>query len=313
MAARADPFRDRVAVVTGASRGIGRATALALARAGALVVPLARSADALDALVAEIEAAGGRAWSAPLDLTDERAVRTVLGEIEGRFGRVDILVLNAGIGCQDRIIDLRLDDLRHTFDVNLFGALACLQAVLPGMIARRSGHLVFVSSVAGKRAFPVIGGYAASKWALHAVIESLRHEIWATGVRISTVCPGPVKTGFERSVVGSARRPSRWRPFSLTADQTAAIILRAIARNQREIVVSWPYRLALLALGVVHPYVSPLLWLTLERRNYRTYRTNDAQRGPDLAGAGVKVTADQIEPEAAERSEGVTWPASGFS
>ena len=309
MAPRGDPFRDRLAVVTGASRGIGRATALALAREGAVVVPLARSADALAALVGEIEAAGGRAWSASLDVTDEDAVREVFGAIERRFGGVDILVVNAGIGCQDRIIDLPLRDLRYTVDVNFFGAVACVQAVLPGMIERRSGHLVFVSSVAGQRAFPVIGGYAASKWALEAVIESLRHELWPTGIRISTVRPGPVDTGFERTTVGSARRPGRWRPFSLTADQTAAVILRAIARNQREIVVSWPYRWILLVLALVHPYLSPLLWLIMDRGQDRRDRTAGTRRGagwanPEASGPAGADARGSPSPSVVELLEG---------
>ncbi|HEX2172816.1 MAG TPA: SDR family NAD(P)-dependent oxidoreductase [Dehalococcoidia bacterium] len=278
-----DTFWGRVAVVTGASRDIGRATAQALAREGCAVVCLARSVDQLDSLVAEIEGLGGRAWAVPADVTDEAAVRSVLDAVRDRYGRIDILILNAGIGCQDRLIDLRPEDLRRTFDVNFFGPVACLQAALPDMIERRSGHIVFVSSIAGKRAFPVIGGYSASKWALQAVAETLRHEVWRTGIRASIICPGPVQTGFDRSVVGSARRPGRFRPFTLTGDEVANVIVGAIARNRREVVVSWPYRVALLALSFLHPHISPLLWLILDRRP----RTGPARPAPPPTPAAI--------------------------
>jgi short-subunit dehydrogenase len=264
-----ETFWGRVAVVTGASRGIGRATAHALAREGCTVAVVARSADQLESLVAEIEGLGGKAWAVPADLADEAQARAAIEAVLDRFGAVDILVLNAGIGCQDRLIDLRSEDLRRTFEVNVFGVVASLQPALRSMIARRRGHVVFISSIAGKRAFPVVGGYSASKWALQAIAEALRHEVWGTGVRVSTVCPGPVRTGFERSVVGASRRGHRIRPFALTSEETAAVILDAIARNRREVVVSWPYRLALLVLAAVHPYVSPILWLIQDRRPRR--------------------------------------------
>lgn len=265
-----DPFRNRVAVVTGASRGIGRATALALARRGALTVPLARSADQLRELEAEIEQGGGRARAVIADVTNDTGLRSALAGVARDLGPVEILVANAGIGCRGEIIDLDPGDLRQVFDVNFFGVVSSVQAVLPGMLKRRSGSIVLVSSVAGKRAFPQAGGYAASKWALQALAESLRHEVWGSGVHVATVCPGPVVTGFQRSLVGrAAAAEPRWRPFALTADQTADVILEVIEHRKREVVVSWPYRLALPLLAITWPYLSPFLQVALRVRRRR--------------------------------------------
>lgn len=271
-----EPFRGRVAVVTGASRGIGRATALALARRGAITVALARSADQLGALEAEIERDGGRARAVVADVTDDASLRAALAGVAADLGQVDILVANAGIGCRGEIADLDPADLQQVFDVNFFGAVSSVQAVLPGMLDRRSGSIVLVSSIAGKRAFPLSGGYAASKWALQAVAESLQHEVWGSGVHVATVCPGPVVTGFQRSVVGrAAPAEPRWRPFALSAEQTADVILDVIEHRKREVVVSWPYRLALPVLAIVWPYLSPFLQIMSRVRRRREAETSD--------------------------------------
>ena len=143
-------IRGKTALVTGASEGIGRATALALARAGARVVAAARRRDRLDAVVAEIEGAGGQALAVVADVADDASVEAMASEAEERFGGTDILVNNAGYGLTGPLSELEVDAVRRNFEVNVFGVLRCVRAVVPGMRRRGAGHVVNVSSVLGE-------------------------------------------------------------------------------------------------------------------------------------------------------------------
>ncbi|MDQ3637536.1 MAG: SDR family NAD(P)-dependent oxidoreductase, partial [Actinomycetota bacterium] len=147
-------LKGKVAIVTGASSGIGEATARSLARRGAVVLLVARAEDKLRLLAREISAAGGQALAVKMDVTNEDSVRAMVERAVGEFGSVDILVNNAGLGLSGRVEELRADDLRYIFEVNLLGPLNCVQAALPHM--RRGGRIINVSSVVGKRAIPKV-------------------------------------------------------------------------------------------------------------------------------------------------------------
>ena len=147
-----EKLKGKVAVVTGASSGIGEATARALAERGAAVVVAARNEEKLQFLAREVSAAGGRALAVKTDVTDEASVRAMVERTIEEFGSLDILVNNAGLGLSGRVEDLRAGDLRYLFEVNLVGPLNCVQAALPRM--PRGGRIVNVSSVVGKRAIP---------------------------------------------------------------------------------------------------------------------------------------------------------------
>jgi NAD(P)-dependent dehydrogenase (short-subunit alcohol dehydrogenase family) len=186
----------RVALVTGASSGIGRATALLLARSGYRVFATVRSdvgeeslRTAASALPVEI---------LRLDLGDEQGVTRVVQEVRRRAGRIDALVNNAGFAKLGAVEDLPREDLRRQFEVNVFGAVQLCREVLPTMRAQRSGHIVNVSSLAGKVSVPLMGAYCASKFALEAFSDALRAEVKPGGVRVALIEPGPVATNFNQ-------------------------------------------------------------------------------------------------------------------
>ena len=168
-------LKDRIAIVTGASSGIGEATALALASRGASVVIAARNEEKLRALEVEILASGGHALGIQTDVSDRASVDALIDQTVSEFGMLDILVNNAGVGLSGRVAELRTEDLRDVFEVNVVGALNCIQAALPHL--GPEGRIINVSSVVGKRAIPKVGGYCASKFALNALSEALRLEV----------------------------------------------------------------------------------------------------------------------------------------
>ena len=160
-------LRGKVAVVTGASSGIGEATARELASCGATVVLASRAMDKLEALQREISSSGGLALAVETDVSDRGSVEAMVGRAIGEFGSLDILVNNAGLGLSGRIAEVRAEDVRHVFEVNAIGPLNCIQAALPQM--GEGGRIINVSSVVGRRAIPKVGAYCASKSALGAV------------------------------------------------------------------------------------------------------------------------------------------------
>ncbi|MHB9288900.1 SDR family NAD(P)-dependent oxidoreductase [Halobacteriales archaeon Cl-PHB] len=192
-------FDDEVAIVTGGSRGIGEAVAVGLAEAGADVVPVARSEDALEATADRIEAAGGDALAIPLDVTDEAAVQACFDEVEETFGGVDVLVNNAGVNPYfGDSQDIDVDTWEHIFDVNVTGAFTCARE-----FGRRfdgnDGAIVNVASVGGVVALPYQTPYTASKHALAGMTKSLAVE-WAPTIRVNALAPGYVKTEFTEGV-----------------------------------------------------------------------------------------------------------------
>lgn len=182
-----------VTIVTGASSGIGRSLARRLARRGDPVALWARRKDWLDALAAEIAAGGGRALAIACDVTDAAQVESALRETEAAFGPVERLVANAGGGDPTFVESFRADDVRACLDLNVVGVARCVEAVLPGMLARRAGHLVLVGSLAAVRGLPTAGAYGAAKAAAHSLMESLRIDLRGRGVDVTVIAPGPVR------------------------------------------------------------------------------------------------------------------------
>ena len=185
-----------VALVTGASSGIGRATALLLARSGYRVFATVRS-DAREASLRD-DAVGLSIEILRLELADEAGATRVVQEVLRRAGRIDALVNNAGYAKLGAVEDLPRADIRHQFEVNVFGAIQLCREVIPSMRARGSGRIVNVSSLAGKVSVPLMGAYCASKFALEAFSDALRAELKPAGIRVAIVEPGPVATNFNR-------------------------------------------------------------------------------------------------------------------
>ena len=183
----------RTWLITGASRGLGRAFAEIALEAGDHVVATARKADQLDDLVA---AHPDRAHALALDVTDHAQVRAVVAQAAAFTGRLDVLVNNAGYGLASAVEEASEQEVRDQFEVNVFGALWCSQAVLPIMRAQGSGHLFQISSIGGVSAFLNTGIYHASKWALEGFSESLAQEVAPFGIGVTIVEPGPFRTDW---------------------------------------------------------------------------------------------------------------------
>lgn len=226
-------FPDKVVIVTGASTGIGRETALAFAAAGAHVVAAARNGDALATLGAGI-------IPVVTDVTRDADVQHLVATAVERFGRVDILVNNAGFGMRATVEQTNLAEAQRLMDVNFFGALRCLQAVLPHLRRQGGGQIVNIGSILSVLATPRNSIYAASKFALRALSDSLRLELRGTGIDVILILPGYTDTPFFENQVratGPARIGPQWH---VPPSSVARAILRACARRQREVALTLP-------------------------------------------------------------------------
>lgn len=230
-----------MAVVTGASSGIGEATALALAGRGAAVMLAARAEEKLRFLEREISAAGGRALAMRTDVTDRDSVEAMVERTIEEFGSLDVLVNNAGLGLSGRVAELRAEDLRQVLEVNLIGPLVCIQAALPHM--RQEGRIINISSVVGKRAIPKVGGYCATKSALNALSDALRVEVAGRGITVTSVYPGTTQTAFRENSRRTKDEKRGWRPRGVVPEEVAAKIAAAAESGGRDVYVTLPDRL----------------------------------------------------------------------
>ncbi len=235
---------NQVAVITGASEGIGAAIARRFAGDGARVVLAARSEEKLKALAEEL--GSERALAVPTDVTDAEQVKRLMARTREHFGGLDILVNNAGVGLYASVAEMAWADFEQMWKVNFFGVVRCIREALPDLRERR-GMVVNISSVAGKLAIPYLTGYCASKFALNAFSTGLRMELAQAGVRVVVVCPGTVRTPFHQSAFRSNRLPEVFAQRSrggISAERVAVATLRAVVRGRREVVVPWRLRLA---------------------------------------------------------------------
>lgn len=245
------PLAGQVAIITGASSGIGAATARALASSGAAVVLAARRGDRLEAVAAAILDAGGVAEPVTCDVRSRDEVARLATTARERFGRIDILINNAGIMPVSPIAAARMDDWDAMIDINIKGALYVIGHVLPVMLEQRAGHIVNVSSIAGRFIFPGNVVYCATKHALHVISEGLRlelaqHDPPQDRIRTTIIAPGVVDTELPASSTDAAQR-ERMRtyyqsiPNPLTSEDVAAAIYYAVTAaahiNVNEIVV----------------------------------------------------------------------------
>lgn len=225
------------ALVTGASSGIGRAAAVELASRGADLIVLARRRQELDAVAAEIRRLGRECTVIVADLSSPEGCAAAATEALRNHPSIDILVNNAGFAIFDELVHAKPEDLRAMMDLNYFAALELSQALVPQMVARGSGAVVNVASIAGIMGFFRMGGYCATKFALIGMSEAMRDELYPTGVRISLVCPGTVETEFfmkaERRKMPSASRLI----LAIKPRAVARAIARAVERGSYRIVL----------------------------------------------------------------------------
>ncbi|MFN7135693.1 MAG: SDR family oxidoreductase, partial [Myxococcales bacterium] len=232
-------LKEKVVFITGASSGIGEAAARAYAAAGARVVAAARHTNRLEELVRGLERKGHEAIALPCDVRSDESVKEAIDTAARRFGGLDVLVNNAGVGLYGLVEELTPEKLQENFDINVYGVLRGVRAVLPHLRRRGSGQIVNVSSVLGHRALPGMGGYCASKFALNALTESMRAELAKDHIDVILVSPGLTATEFRQSAMTAAgKRESRAPSKPMTADEVAKAMVKASRRRQREVILT---------------------------------------------------------------------------
>ncbi len=240
------PLSRKTAIVTGASSGIGRATALELARKGASVVATARRFDRVEALARQIAEEGGRALPLRCDVREARDVENVVETSCKHFGGIDILVANAGIMPISLMRNLHVAEWMATVDVNFKGVLASIAAVLPKFLEQKSGHIVTLSSVAGRKVYPGSAVYCATKYAVRALAEGLRMELSPSdNIRVTIIEPGAVITELLETITDQAALQEIQKNFqegrALQAEDIAAAIVYAVTQpphvNVNEILI----------------------------------------------------------------------------
>lgn len=227
----------RVALVTGASSGIGEGAALALAEAGAAVAVAARRADRLDALVRKIEAAGGKALALPGDVVDEAVAKDIVARTVKHFGRLDVLVNSAGIIQAGGVENADTEQWRRVIEVNLLATLYTCSAAIGHMRAQGGGDIINVSSVAGRRAAAAFGPYSTSKFGLTGMTEGLRQEVGKYGIRVCLVEPGATTTEVADSITDpnyrQAMRAHVGKEGAMKPEDVAAAIVFVVSLPHR--------------------------------------------------------------------------------
>jgi NAD(P)-dependent dehydrogenase (short-subunit alcohol dehydrogenase family) len=223
-------FANQVALVTGAASGLGRQLALNLAAEGAIIAAVDLQAEALEKLAADL---GGKgcAW-AVADVTTFAALREAVDKLQDRLGPVDVLIASAGIGVETSAQDFHAADFEAVARVNLIGVANSVAAVLPGMLARRRGHLVAISSLASFRGLPRMAAYCAAKSGVNALMESLRFELKPSGIAVTTICPGWIRT----PMTANLKLPM---PNILEVEDAARRILDAVRRRRALYAFPW--------------------------------------------------------------------------
>ena len=238
-------LKGKVAVVTGASRGIGAAIAEALAEEGCRMVLAARSVDRLEEVAAYLTGRHGNAvLTIPTDIGDESQARNLIERAADQFGAVDILVNNAGVGIYGAVDELRLDDLRHVFEVNFFGPMAAMQEAVRVMRQHGGGTIVNVSSIVGKFPQPLGGGYTATKFALQGASGAARAELKRDNIDVVLICPGLTDTEFSEhsriSVPGAEHRQGQRHSLGqgIEPERVGRRTVKAIKRGEREVYIT---------------------------------------------------------------------------
>jgi short-subunit dehydrogenase len=230
-------FANQVAVITGASSGIGWALAKVLAAQKCRVGLVARRLDKLEALAAEIRAEGGTAAFAPADMAERAQTLRATQQVRDQLGPVDLLVANAGVGAPTLLEPMNVPQIEAMFRVNLLGVVYAIEAVLPEMLRRGSGHLAAVSSIAAYKGLPGESAYCASKAAVNTYLEGLRIQLRQHKIAVTTICPGFVKTPM--TDVNKFKMP-----WLMSADEAARRIAKALRRRRK--VFNFPWQMSLL-------------------------------------------------------------------
>ena len=238
-------LQDKVAVITGASMGIGEAIAKLFLAEGAKVVLCARDLARTKAAEQRIGGGSGNTLSVSCDVSKRTEVDALVQAVIAKFGQLDIFVNNAGFGLNDAVADMDMTELRKMFDTNLFGAIECMQAVIPVMKKQGGGDIVNISSVSGHISTPYMSGYAATKHAMNAIGKAARMELLRHNINVLTVCPGYIATDFVKNMVKGKRaeRVGSSVKYAVGPEVVAQATVQGLLKRKREIVTPRIYSL----------------------------------------------------------------------
>lgn len=236
-----DTFQNKVVWITGASSGIGEAIAMAFAKEGAKLVLTARRKEELERVKVRTGLPDSSVMILPLDVTEFERANEAAGQIIAKFQRIDIMVHNAGVSQRSYIKDTDLEVYKKLMDVNFYSTVALTKAVLPYMIKQQSGHFIIISSVAGKIGTIMRSGYNASKHALHGFYDSLRAESYNDNIKVTTVCPGYIKTNVSVNALdetgGKFGKMDSNQENGIAPEECARQILNAVKKDKKEIYI----------------------------------------------------------------------------
>lgn len=237
-----DEFKNKVVWITGASSGIGEALAYTFAKHGAKLILSARRSEELERVKASCNLQDEHVLVLPLDVADTNKAAGLAQQALDRFGKIDILVNNAGISHWTKVKDLSLDVVKKVLDINFLGGVALTQAVLPGMLEKKAGQIVVISSVLGKMAVMKQGAYVASKHALQGFYDTLRLEVAQEGVQVLLVCPGFVRTNVAKNSLNrdgvAINQDNAKIATGLDPQYVSEKILKAIVKRKDEIIIA---------------------------------------------------------------------------
>jgi short-subunit dehydrogenase len=252
-----------VVLITGASSGIGRASAIAFVRRGYRVIAVARSETQLRSLAEDCDAA--RLPTIVADVTDAASVEAMVGRVLGEHGLPDVVVANAGVGLDALFTRTSDAALRAVFEVNVFGVVRTIRPFIGPMIERGSGRLLLISSIVGKRGTPHYSAYSASKFALHGLADALRAELVGTNVSVGLVDPSSTESRFQDNLLRDGPQQNRSRPRRHTAESVADAIVRMAESRRREVILGFEAKLLHWANVVAPGFVDRLLAKKLRR------------------------------------------------
>ena len=250
-------FKNKIVIVTGASSGIGRATAIEFAKHGAKLVLIARRKDKLEQTARELERFGTQTLVITCDVSVRSQVKSMSDQVLEKFGKIDILVNNAGFAIYGLVSDTSIDDIESQMQTNYLGMIYCTKNFLPTLLKQHSGHIVNVASVAASFGLPGIASYCASKSAMLGFSEGLQHELHGTGVGVTVVSPIMVRTEFFDNP--SFEKMPKYSPTSLDAKTVAKAILRAANSPRLEIIVPPIVRGAVWLKHTIPYMINPIL------------------------------------------------------
>lgn len=261
-------MNDKIVLITGASSGIGKALAFAFGRAGARIVICARKADALDIVRVELEQAGITVLALTADVSVEADVKQLIDQTIAQFGRLDILINNAGISMRSMLIDTDPAVIQKVMDINFMGTVYATRYALP-YITQSKGSIVGISSIAGFRGLPVRAGYSASKFAMNGFLEAVRTELLHTGVHVLTACPGFTASNIRVAALdahGQAKGETmRDEENMMSAEECADHILRAVKSRKRELILTGQGKLTVFLNKLLPSFMDKMVYNTLAK------------------------------------------------